>query len=424
MRGHRKRSAATRVIIAARDRAWVLKIARTKGRRQMTMRIVALLAVLLVAGSSDLPADEPWCFVSMPDFLNVDTDYPQSGWEDSLSCILRSVTAERPDFLLVPGDLVMGHWHNNQVTQGAAGIEHFAGRYYPAWKARLEAHGLKWYAALGDHELGDNPWRYPQAKEYVAAYKMAFRKHMGMPLNGPDHMLGTAFWWRHRNVLFISVDVFEEGQSSQGVIRAGVTGKQLNWLRGVLEQNGDAEHTVVMGHTPCLGPVRQWSSSGLMIEKGRDSTFWKALAKGGVDLYLCGEVHAITCTKRDGVQQIAHGGLIGYNTRTNYLIVKVYPERLELTLKEIDLSPSGEKLWQPGSNRPLEEVTITPAIKQRGFVPVGTLTIEKSPTGKVFRGAKGYFLKRFESSEERGRPVFHKEPVSLRRINLDGTVTD
>jgi hypothetical protein len=44
----------------------------------------------------------------------------------------------------------------------------------------------------------------------VAAYKKAFREHMGMPLNGPEHLRGTAFFWKHKNVLFISVDVFEE----------------------------------------------------------------------------------------------------------------------------------------------------------------------------------------------------------------------
>ena len=89
-------------------------------------------------------AEKPWRFVSMPDFLNVDTDYPQVGWEDSLSYILKSVKAENPDFLVVPGDLVMGEWHN-RAKEGDAieKIQHFADRYYPAWKQRLKAHDLK-----------------------------------------------------------------------------------------------------------------------------------------------------------------------------------------------------------------------------------------------------------------------------------------
>jgi len=390
----------------------------------LIMRVSVAVAFVLLSCSSGWSADQSWRFVSMPDFLNVDTDYPQEGWEDSLSYILESVKAEQPDFLLVAGDLVMGHWHGEKDREGIAGIEHFAARYYPAWKARMKAHGLKWYAAVGDHELGDNPWRYPQALQYVAAYKKAFREHLGMPLNGPEHMQGTAFYFRHKNVLFLSVDVFEVGESNQGRIRTGVTGKQLQWLKHVIDAHAEVDHIVVMGHAPCIGPVRQWSSSGLMVIGGRESALWQTMAKKRVALYLCGEVHAITCTQRDGVQQIAHGGLIGYNTRTNYLVVDVHPDRLELTIKEIDMVPSGEKLWQPGNNRPLEKVDIHPEMKQRGFVPVGTLTIDTKTEPRQFKNPQGYFLTRFETSTDRGRPVFVQGGRHLPRINLDGSVTE
>ena len=42
-------------------------------------------------------------------------------------------------------------------------------------------------------------------------FKAAFRNYMKMPLNGPDHMKGTAFYVLHKNTLFVSVDVFEKG---------------------------------------------------------------------------------------------------------------------------------------------------------------------------------------------------------------------
>jgi hypothetical protein len=242
-----------------------------------------------------------------------------------------------------------------------------------------------------------------------------------MPLNGPDDMKGTAFYWRHKNVLFVSVDVFEHGESGQGSIRTGVTGEQLAWMDRVIGEHADADHVVVMGHAPCLGPVRMWSSSGLMVIGGRESAFWQTMTKHQVALYLCGEVHAITCTQRDGVQQIAHGGLIGYNTRTNYLVVDVFPGRLDLTIKEIDMVPSGEHLWQPGSNRPLEKVEIVPEMKERGFAVVGTLRMDTESKPRKFLNRRGYFLKTFETSKERAGPVFRGGPP-LRRINLDGTV--
>lgn len=394
--------------------------------KNIFLTIVFSAYSMLILGQT--PDIEHWRFVSMPDFLNVDTDYPQKGWEETLSFVLESVKKENPDFVVVPGDLVMGIWHGEEDKPGVEGINHFAARYYPAWKARMKAHGLKYYTAIGDHEIGDNPWAYDGALKNVNAYKEEFKNHMNMPLNGPDHMKGTAFYWRHKNVLFISVDVFEEGESSQGKIRVGVTGKQLEWFERVLNENTDVDHIIVMGHSPVLGPVRRWSSSGLMVEEGRESKFWQTMAKYNVILYLCGEVHAITCTERDGIQQIAHGGLFGYNPRVNYLVVDVFPDKLELTLKELDVIPEGDNyLWQPGTNRPLEKINIDPKIQKKGYIPVGKLTIETSSYPFKFKNAKGYFLKKYETSTERGRPVFVKysdPPVNsdippLRRITIE-----
>ncbi len=348
-----------------------------------------------VASSKKPSPSESWSFVSMPDFLNVDTLYPQPGWEPALDYVLNSVKSENPEFLLVPGDLVMGRWPSK------ADIDKYAAVYYPAWTNRMKTYGLKYYTAIGDHDVGDNPW--PEGKaELVPHFKAKFREYMKMPLNGPDHMKGTAFWWKHRDVLFICVDVFEEGDGRrQGKVNTQVTGKQLAWLEQVLQENRDAQHIIVMGHTPILGPVRKWSSSGLMLSGGRESPLWQMMKKYGVDVYLCGEVHAITCIERDGIMQIAHGGLIGYNSRTNYLVGHLFKDRIELELKEIDIEPTGEALWQVGQNRPLERVTISDEVRKRGFVTVGQIAIDKSADHKTFRSAAGYFEKQYEPN----RPV-------------------
>ena len=126
-------------------------------------------------------------------------------------------------------------------------------------------------ALLGDHEIGDDKWRPKQdAKKLrlVPQFKEAFRNHLKMPLNGPEHMKGTAFSFIHKNLLFVAVDVFEEDPEKG--IAAKVTGKQLAWLDKNLSEHPDVEFTIVMGHTPILGPVREKSSSGLMLEKGRE----------------------------------------------------------------------------------------------------------------------------------------------------------
>ena len=327
---------------------------------------------------------QTWRFVSIPDFLNVDLTYPQPGWEDTLDYVLKAIKSENPEFVLVAGDLVMGRWPDKES------IKKYAGIYYPAWIKRMEDHDLRFYTAIGDHEIGDNPWRGDKV-ELVSYFKRQFQRYLKMPLNGPLRMKGTAFWFIHDNTLFIAVDVFEKGDGPQGGIVARVTGPQLEWFEQVITDNPGVENIIVMGHTPILGPVRKESSSGLMLEGGRESPFWQTMTKYGVDLYLCGEVHAITCTQADNVLQIAHGGLFGYNPKINYLVGTVSANQIELQLKEIEIVNRGNKLWQEGTNRPYETVLITDDIKKKGFVTVGTATLDKADANEPVTNATGHF---------------------------------
>ncbi len=394
-------------------------------------QLLTWFLLILTVGTFDMACKNPghpaltpssWTFVSMPDFLNVDCDYPQEGWEDALTYILDAVKAEQLDFLTVSGDLVMGHWDDARWNSKDT-ISKYAHRYYTAWKNRMAHHGIQYYTSIGDHELGDNPWREQYKLETIKHYRHAFAQHLQMPANGPAHLLGTAFWWKHKNVLFISVDVFEEGESDQGQIKAGVTGTQLAWFEQVMEQHKDVDHRIVLGHTPILGPVRKWSSSGLMIEAGRESEFWQAMKKHRVDLYLCGEVHAITCTERDGIMQVAHGGLIGYNTRTNYMVIKVSSDKLTLEIKEIDMIPQGDHLWQTKNNRPLARVNISKQSKTAGFYTVGSAEINKE-NQKVFTHRKGYFLPKHEFSEERATAIFRAKSDGSVKVDLERIVVD
>lgn len=356
--------------------------------RMEPFRKLILNAILWVA-KAEVPDNgvesvQPWRFVSIPDFVNVDLTYPQPGWEETLDYVLNAIKAENPQFVLVAGDLVMGRWPDKES------IEKYAAIYYPAWIKRMQDHGLEFYAGIGDHEIGDNPW--PEKKATLVPYfKRQFQKYLKMPLNGPTRTKGTAFWFIHENALFISVDVFEKGTGPQGGIVTQVTGPQLEWLEQVITENPGVRHVVVMGHTPILGPVAKESSSGLMLEGGEQSPLWQALKKHGVDLYLCGEVHAITCTQTDGVLQIAHGGLFGYNPKVNYLLATVYADRIELRLKELDIVNEGQRLWQEGNNRPRERVSISDDVKQKGFVTVGTATLKTESGRRVLTDATGCF---------------------------------
>jgi len=350
-----------------------------------------VLNAILWTAKAEVPKDgvaaaPAWRFVSIPDFVNVDLTYPQPGWEETLSYVLKAIKAEDPAFVLVAGDLVMGRWPDKDA------IEKLAAVYYPAWIQRMKDHGLKYYVALGDHDIGDNPWPEDKAA-LVPLFKRQFQKHLNMPRNGPLRMKGTAYSRVHENTLIVALDVFERGTGPQGGIVPQVTGEQLQWLEQTLADNPGVRHVVVMGHTPVLGPVAKASSSGLMLEGGRQSPLWQALAQRGVDLYLCGEVHAITCTQADNVLQIAHGGLFGYNPKVNYLVATVYPDRIDLELKEIEIINEGDKLPQTGNNRPHERIRIADEVRQKGFTTVGTAVLHRDGTGRKLSRTTGCFEK-------------------------------
>jgi len=119
-------------------------------------------------------------------------------------------------------------------------------------------------------------------------------------------------------------------------------------------------------------------SSLFKLKGARAPDFWKTLAKYNVDLYLCGEVHAITCTLADGVWQVAHGSLFGYNTSSNYLVAQVTPARIALELKSIETVLGGGHVPQTTGNQPRESVRIADDAKREGFRTVGTMTIDKT----------------------------------------------
>ena len=109
--------------------------------------------------------------------------------------------------------------------------------------------------------------------------------------------------------------------------------------------------------------------------------------------YIFAEVHAVTCTQHDGIQQIAHGGLIGRTTKPNYLLVTVRKDRLELNLK-VDLINGKGRLWQKDKSKGWDTITITPERKKKGFTSIGSVSITKSSDHKKFVSISGFFDER------------------------------
>jgi len=334
--------------------------------------------------TDDNPAE--WTFVSFPDFFNFDVPHPWPQWDPAVNWFLDQVEAERPEFVLVAGDLVNAHWWD-----GPRCIEQMGALYYGGWKRRMREHDLTYYVAIGDHELGDDPW--PEKKlRLVPHFERVFVEQMDMPRNGPDDRKGLAYYVRHNNVLVITVETFEQ---HDGRIRPTVSGSQLAWFNRVIRDHRDkVNFIVVQGHVPVFGPVKSRSSSRIMLADGRENPFWQAMKDGGVDVYLCGEHHDVTVGESDGIWQIVHGSSWGrkvVNTM-DYLVLRASPKRLHLEMKSFPMHAKGDHMWNLHKSRgPREIVEIPDDVKQSGPKITGTMTIDKSTGEKTFADRSGIF---------------------------------
>jgi hypothetical protein len=111
------------------------------------------------------------------------------------------------------------------------------------------------------------------------------------------------------------------------------------------------------------------------------------MVKHGVHVYLCGEHHRITVTKRDGIWQIVHGALWGTQTDLNYLRGTVRPREMKLELLEFDVEYGGGYIGnhphRAPDNRPRETVDLSDATRTTGPRVTGTLVLSSAPSGEI-----------------------------------------
>jgi hypothetical protein len=189
------------------------------------------------------------------------------------------------------------------------------------------------------------------------------------PPGGTQHA-ASAYAFARPPVMLISVDVFQ--QRRDGSVRIEVVGQQLRWLRRVLRAaNADPaiRFIIVQGHAPVLPVAAGFHSSRLTVAGGASSAFWHTLEAGHVDAYLTGEFHVIADANAGGVEQIAHGSILG-DAAFNYLRVDVFPKRLSLHVYVAQVARAGDRrMWQFGGGWPLAH----PVVER--FVPEGSMEI-------------------------------------------------
>ncbi|MGH3736475.1 MAG: metallophosphoesterase family protein [Micromonosporaceae bacterium] len=363
-----------------------MKITRSRTRGWIGAALVCSLTAVSAVLLTNPAHAASYCWTSTPDFNNSDvgdvsvSPYYKAGspnsindtWRTSQNRILNAIASEGCDHALVAGDLVEGHWGLDTAKTGTFGptdtwehkrqaVRRAGELYYGQWRHRFTSRNLMVHPAVGDHEIGDNPWDgggYASFKRNnISTFKNVFADTLIAPNKYTRHPAGpasrTAYArWLNPYTFLITIDVFQRTDTD---VIAKLDSQQLAWVENQLQyaRSKGAKWVIAQGHTPIVGPVKKVGSSGLMYRGGRDSALWKLFVKYKLDLYLAGEVHDVTLKRMDKITQISHGGLFGWHG-TNYLVARTNADgsRLSLTSKRFHSRKLDNTLmWQTDTSK-------------------------------------------------------------------------
>ncbi len=405
--------------------------------RQMPWFLALLFSVHAWAGDS-------WRFIALADWHSAEK-YTQSAknpdwFAAAVEQDVANVTMLREtfggDLILLPGDSNGGHWDTPKFIKkfepGLSPEQSILKAGHLCYSGMVRSFRKGGYPmllmAVGDHELGDNPWPAGSAvARCQPQFRAAFAKEFNTASDGgrflyrapigsaPSRPLGTpyestSYAVRHKNVLFVTVDVFhQEGPSKvigdQGAVTGTVAGKHLEWLEHVLgEARKDAgvRHIFVQAHLPVIHPVRKVNSSGMMMDGDTSCEFWQTLRKHRVDIYFAGEVHANTVTKdpeSDLIQLVSRG-----NVFNNFLTVDVADDRIDIVCH----NQTGSKP-SDGEYKRIGQLTIDKTGANTAFEATGELSF-LDPSARLYHFAF-----------DQDMPLQQHPIVGLRGKTKDGT---
>jgi len=372
---------------------------------------------LVAAVCAAAAAEAPWRFIGVADWHGAEEYVWREKQPEETAAKLKKQTEEiravrnrfGGELVLLPGDVCDGHWDKPDFIRnfmpGAPPGESVPKAGLLCYSGAAEAFRAAGYErllmAVGDHEVGDNAWpagsdvsrcqpqfrgafsrvwtRTPDGSQFL--YNEPVGTASPRPAGTPYE--GTSYALRHKNVLFVTVDVFHQESPDQvigeeGTVTGAVTGKHLQWLDHVLSEarkDPSIQHIFVQAHLPVIHPVRKIESSGMLMDDGPDCEFWNTLRKYRVDIYFAGEVHANTVTKD------TESPLLQVVTRGNYLdslfTADISGDRIEITAHRLIGASPADGTYEPSGRLVIDKSSSGPVISGEGslalFDPRGRL---------------------------------------------------
>lgn len=362
-----------------------------------------LIFIQFVTGACAPKEFDRWRFINIPDYHNAEGFVNVWGKApEGYSTPREQRIADQTEFfrqmkeryggelITMPGDCNGGHWYRENYLKQFRSHPGYAG--YDTKRVILESSKLcyqgmldivhnggydNFLMAVGDHELGDNPWgKGSEVAKHIATFRQGFANAFTLDKNGQPRFtekignalprpVGTIYEHtsnavQYKNVLFVTLDIFrfddkDKTLGDQGVIKGDIEGKHLAWFESVLSEAQkipSIRHIVVQSHLPIIYPVRRYASSGMMTDKNESEKILGILRKYKVDLYLAGEVHMNTVTKdpkSDLIQLVARG-----NNLSNMTLVDVENDKLLITA----FHQNGDQLGSLSIDKSSSETTI------------------------------------------------------------------
>jgi hypothetical protein len=295
-------------------------------------------------------------------------------WRTATDTVWDQIASENPGAVFATGDMVQGFWGVDDDDTGIFGpVDTFrhreaaveaAGNAYEGTLRRTYAdHGLTVYPGMGDHEMGGldrdgqsapSTFRARALSSWLSTWSRNFNRapyyHVMLP--------GGVELWTLRPFR----------RDPDGGVSATIGRDQRRWLQQSLAAS-TARWKIVQSEIPPYsspGFVGQHTSGTHLLNADQ---VYDILARNNVDLMLCGEFHDVNALQVDGVPGIIHGGA---QASVNYLVLDVYADHLQVTLKRMSgTTDRTSLLWQTSArNRPAAKIEMTP-----GAVVAGDMTI-------------------------------------------------
>jgi 3',5'-cyclic AMP phosphodiesterase CpdA len=247
-----------------------------------------LLALALVL----LPLEAVAGDIRIAVISDLNGSYGSTGYGRPVHAAIRRILAERPDLVIVAGDMVAGQRVDPKLSDGE--IAAMWDGFEAAVAGPLRQAGIPMLAVAGNHDASAYPGFEAERRAFAAA-AAGWRPDLRFP---SDEGWPFRFAAEVGEVLVIGLDVTVPGLPAT---------PQMDWLSDLLAaERGRHGAVLVVGHLP-LRPVAQGRERDII----GDDTFQEVLAQGGVAAYLSGHHHAFAVSRIGPVLHVAQGALGG-----------------------------------------------------------------------------------------------------------------